>query len=151
MTQWRSPTELPDGSVPPAYADANFIIGPGPTHGAAPEMTVRYAVPKGTLFTFSMSSADSRIYPGGTFGTVHAMDPATLLVPTSHPAPYMRRVTVSAPHQYVSGNAAPFIVGAHGPHQSLSIALDNLIAEKLVPRAHAGPAILALGWSSRAA
>ena len=31
--------ELPDGDVPPADADGNFIIGP--THKPAPEMTVQ--------------------------------------------------------------------------------------------------------------
>src|SRR5688572_25300112 len=63
-------TELPDGAVPPIDADGNFIIGP--THPPAPEMAVRDAVPKGVVHTFTMSSADSRIYPGiarepGTF------------------------------------------------------------------------------------
>ena len=131
-----SATELPDGAVPPASADGNFIIGP--THIPAAEMVVSGAVPKGTVSTFTMSSADSRMYPGiardpGTFGTVDAMDPATLLVPTSHPAPYTRRVTVYVPQQYVAGTAAPFIVGADGPDALLFTALDNLIAQKRVP------------------
>ena len=64
--------ELPDGAVPPADADGNFIIGP--THPPAPEMTVQEGVPQGTVHNFTMSSADSKIYPGiardqGTFGT----------------------------------------------------------------------------------
>ena len=131
-----SATELADGSVPPANADGNYIIGP--THNPAGEMLVKNGVPRGTVFTFAMSSADSRIYPGiardaGTFGTVDAMDPATLLVPTSHPAPYTRRVTVYVPQQHVAGAVAPFIVGADGPDEALFTALDNLIAEKRVP------------------
>jgi hypothetical protein len=85
-----------------------------------------------------MSSADSRIFPGiardsGTFGTVSPTDPATLVVTTSHPAPYTRTVAVYVPAQYVPGSIAPFIVGADGPDQSLFTALDNLIAEKRVP------------------
>ena len=41
--------ELPDGTVPPADADGNFIIGP--THNPAPEMTVQEGVPQGTSTT----------------------------------------------------------------------------------------------------
>src|SRR6266508_3223436 len=128
--------ELPDGAVPPADADGNFIIGA--THTAAPEMTVNEAVPQGTVHTFTMSSADSKIYPGvardaGTFGTPDPNDPAKLLVATSHPAPYTRRVAVYVPKQYVAGTTAPFIVGADGPDQLLFTALDNLIAQKRVP------------------
>jgi enterochelin esterase-like enzyme len=129
-------TELPDGSVPPSNADGNFIIGP--THSPAPEMTATESVPQGTVHTFTMSSADSRIYPGiardsGTFGTPDPTDPTSLVVTTSHPAPYTRRVSVYVPKQYVPGTAAPFIVGADGPDQMLFTALDNLIAQKRVP------------------
>ena len=128
--------ELPDGAVPPADADGNFIIGP--THNPAPEMTVQEGVPQGTVSTFTMSSADSKIYPGiarepGTFGTVDPTDAAKLVVTTSHPAAYTRRVAVYVPKQYVPGTAAPFIVGADGPDQLLFTALDNLIAQKRVP------------------
>ena len=128
--------ELPDGAVPPADADGNFIIGP--THNPAPEMTVQEGVPQGTVFDFTMNSTDSKIYPGiarepGTFGTPDPADPAKLIVTTSHPAPYTRRVAVYVPKQYVPGTAAPFIVGADGPDQLLFTALDNLIAQKRVP------------------
>ncbi len=128
--------ELPDGAVPPPDADGNFIIGP--THNPAPEMTVQDGVPQGTIYNLTMNSADSKIYPGiardaGTFGTVDPTDPAKLVVTTSHPAPYTRRVAVYVPKQYVPGTAAPFIVGADGPDQLLFTALDNLIAQKRVP------------------
>ena len=110
--------ELPDGTVPPPDADGNFIIGP--THNPAPEMAVQEGVPQGTVYNFTMNSADSKIYPGiarepGTFGTPDPNDPAKLIVTTSHPAPYTRRVAVYVPKQYVPGTAAPFIVGADGP------------------------------------
>src|SRR6185295_9989867 len=36
--------ELPDGEVPPAGAEGNFIIGP--THNPAPDMTVQDGVPQ---------------------------------------------------------------------------------------------------------
>jgi enterochelin esterase-like enzyme len=128
--------ELADGAVPPADADGNFIIGP--THNPAPEMTVQEGVPQGRICTFTMSSADSTIYPGiardaGTFGAVDPADPAKLVVTTSHPAPYTRRLSVYVPSQYAAGSVAPFIVGADGPDQLLFTALDNLIAQKRVP------------------
>ena len=128
--------ELPDGANAPANIDGNFIIGP--THNPAPEMTVEDGVPHGTVLEFTMNSADSKIYPGimreaNTFGTADPNDPAKLIVTTSHPAPYARRVTVYVPKQYVAGSAATFIVGADGPDRALFTALDNLIAEHKVP------------------
>ncbi len=125
--------ELPDGAGPPPDADGNFILGP--THQPAP---ARDGAPQGTVFTFTMSSADSRFYPGiardaGTFGTVDPKDPAKLVVSTSHPAPYTRGVAVYVPKQYVPGTVAPFIVGADGPDPLLFTVLDGLIAEHRVP------------------
>jgi enterochelin esterase-like enzyme len=128
--------ELPDGTNPPADADGNFIIGPA--HTPAPEMSVQPGVPQGTVSEFVMQSSDSKLYPGiarepGTFGTPDPADPAKLVVTTSHPAPYTRRVEVYVPKQYVPGTAAPFIVGTDGPDHALFTALDNLIAEHKVP------------------
>ncbi|HEY6413899.1 MAG TPA: alpha/beta hydrolase-fold protein [Edaphobacter sp.] len=127
---------LPDGTNPPANADGNFILGP--THNSAPEMSPQEGVPQGTVFEFTMNSADSEIYPGiareaNTFGSVDPSDPAKLVVTTSHPAPYSRRVTVYVPQQYVPGTVAPFLVGADGPDRGLFTALDNLIARHRVP------------------
>jgi len=128
--------ELPDGTLPPPGAEGNFIIGP--THPAAPEMTVNEGVPQGTVFTFTLDSANSKIYPGiardaGTFGTPDPDNPAKLNVTTSHPQAYMRRLAVYVPKQYVPGTVAPFIVGADGPDALLFTALDNLIAQRRVP------------------
>jgi len=127
-------TELPDGEVPAVTVDGNFILGP--THTPAKEMTDGSL--QGSLIEFTMSSADSKIYPGivrdpGTFGVADPNDPATLVVTTSHPAPYTRKVTVYVPKQYVAGTVAPFIVGADGPDKMLFAALDGLIAEHKVP------------------
>jgi len=128
--------ELPDGANAPSNADGNFILGP--THNPAAEMAVNGRVPQGTVYEFTMSSADSKIYPGiardpGTFGTPDPSDPSKLIVTTSHPAPYTRHLAVYVPKQYVAGTAAPFIVGADGPDRALFMALDNLIAEHRVP------------------
>ena len=127
--------ELPDGAVPPADADGNFILGP--THKPAAEMLVQPGVPR-TIYNLTMKSADSKMYPGiardaGTFGKADPADPARLVVTTSHPAPYTRHVAVYVPRQYVPGTAAPFIVGADGPDRMLCTALDNLIARHRVP------------------
>ena len=128
--------ELPDGEVPPTDVDGNFIIGP--THERAPETSVQPGVPQGAVFNFTMSSVDSKIFPGiarepNTFGTSDPYDPTKLIVTTSHPAPYTRHVAVYVPHQYVRGTEAPFIVGADGPDHMLFTALDNLIAQHRVP------------------
>jgi enterochelin esterase-like enzyme len=129
-------TELPDGANAPANRDGNFILGP--THDPSPDAKQQDGVPHGTIHNFTMSSADSKIYPGiardaGTFGTPDPNDPAKLIVTTSHPAPYTRRVAVYIPQQYVPGAEAPFIVGGDGPDQLLFTVLDNLIAQKRVP------------------
>ena len=129
-------TELPDGTNPPAKADGNFILGP--THTPAPESLPHDGIPRGVVYEFTMSSTESRFYPGiardpGTFGTPDPANPARLVVTTSHPAPYTRKVTVHVPAQYAPGSVAPFIVGADGPDRLLFTTLDNLIAEHRVP------------------
>ena len=128
--------ELPDGEVPPPNADGNFIIGP--THNPPPEMTTPEGALQGAVCEITMQSSDSKIYPGiardaGTFGTPDPSDPAKLVVTTSHPAPYTRRVAVFVPKQYKPGTVAPFIVGADGPDKFLFTALDALIAQGRLP------------------
>ena len=128
--------DLPDGANAPEDADGNFILGP--THNPATESSAQEGVPQGTVIEFTMNSVDSKIYPGiarepNTFGTPDPADPAKLLVPTSHPAPWTRRVTVYVPKQVVAGTESPFIVGADGPDRMLFTVLDNLIAEHKVP------------------
>ena len=126
--------ELSDGANAPADEDGNFILGP--THTAAPEMADEML--QGTVVEFTMNSEDSKLYPGiarepHTFGTPDPNDPAKLIVTTSHPARYSRRVGVYIPRQYVPGTEAPFIVGADGIDRMLFTALDHLIAEKKLP------------------
>src|SRR4051794_8644787 len=128
--------ELPDGANAPPNVDGNFILGP--THNPAPDMIIQGGALQGMVFEFTMSSAESKIYPGiarepNTFGTADPSDPAKMVVTTSHPAPYTRRVAVYVPKQYVPGTPAPFIVGADGPDQALFTALDSLIPQRRVP------------------
>jgi len=77
------------------------------------------------VFEFTLSSEASKFYPGiarepGTFGTPDPQDPAKLIVTTSHPQPYIRKVAVYVPQQYVRGTTAPLLVGMDGPDRSLS-------------------------------
>ena len=128
--------ELPDGALPSSTANGNFIVGP--THAPAPELSAAEAVPQGSSYEFTMESKDSKLYPGisrdpGTFGTPDPKDPAKLIVTTSGPAPYRRKVAVYVPKQYVPGTVAPFMVGADGPDPLLFRALDSLIAQHRVP------------------
>jgi enterochelin esterase family protein len=128
--------DLPDGSNAPINVDGNFILGP--THPAAAEMSVQEGVPQGTVMDFTMASTDSRIYSGiarepGSFGAVDPSQPSKLIVTTSHPAAYTRKIAVYVPKQYVPGTVAPFIIGADGPDRALFTALDNLIAQKRIP------------------
>jgi iron(III)-enterobactin esterase len=136
---------LPDTQVPPNQ-DGNYLLGP--THTPAPELAQFAALARGTppqtllahgtVTEFTMNSADSTLYPGiardgDSFGTPDPADPTKFLVPTSHPAGYIRHVAVYVPSQYVPGSAAPFIVGADGPDWMLFAALDNLIAAHRLP------------------
>jgi len=128
--------ELPDGQNPSPNIDGNFIIGP--THHLSADLSSASGLSNGTVIEFTMTSSDSQIYSGiardaHTFGTVSSDDPAKLVVTTSHPAPYTRRVAVYVPRQYVPGSVAPLIVGADGPDQFLFSVLDALIAERKLP------------------
>ncbi len=129
--------ELPDGAVPPADVDGNFIIGP--THTAAPEMKTNPDVPHGKVNRFTLKSEDSKFYPGidrvpnKPMGTVDPDNPAKMIVPNSQSLPYTRAVAVYIPEQYVPGTVAPFIVSADGPGSGFFPVLDNLIAAKKIP------------------
>ena len=136
--------DLPDGALPPADKDGNFVLGP--THTPAPETTPAAGVPKGTVIEFTMNSADSKFFPGiarepGTFGDPDPTNPARLNV-QSHPAPYTRKVFVYVPAGYKPGTVMPFLVGADGPDQLLFPTLDSLIA------AHKVPAMVAISISN---
>jgi iron(III)-enterobactin esterase len=127
---------LPDRVLPRPNADGNYILGP--THTPSPDINADNATPNGSVVEFTMNSTDSKIYPGiardaNTFGTPDTANPAKLIVTTSHPAPYTRKVAVYVPKGYVAGDPAPFIVGADGPDPMLFSALDTLIAQHKLP------------------
>jgi hypothetical protein len=142
-------TELPDGAVPPKRGSGNFIIGP--THAAAPETVERPDGPKGQVYSFTLTSADSVIYRPGRVreenslnATVYTAptapgDPSNLIITSSHAGSWTRTVSVYVPAGYSPGNEAPFIVVGDGDlpipttGQQLFTVLDNLIAEHRIP------------------
>ncbi len=136
---------LPDGEVPPADVDGDFVIGP--THGVAKELAGAAAtggleapgeLAHGRVVEFEMKSSDSKYYPGimreaGTSVAADAAHPERPVVTTSHAAPYVRKVAVYVPKGLKAGAEAPLMVGADGPDWLLFRALDALIAAGKLP------------------
>jgi enterochelin esterase-like enzyme len=145
------PTRAADGPEAPAFTkiegkgasapidkNGDFVIGP--TYVPAREIMMVDGVKSGTVQQFQLDSKDSKFYPGigrDVFGTVDPNNPKTLIVAT-HPAPYLRTITVYIPAQYQHVGKSPFIVTHDGPKfgepdRTLPHILDNLIAQKRVP------------------
>lgn len=125
----------------PVGADELHIARP---YRDAPEMAARADIPHGTLRSFIIRSADSRIYPGirqldnettrrrDAYGNRLAAPPSQ----QSEPAPYRREVFVYTPAGYRPGTAAPLLVVQDGRDYAARVAaaLDSLIAAHRVPR-----------------
>ncbi len=141
-------TELSDGTLPPAGAEGNFIIGP--THAPAPETVAKDGVPKGTTISFTISSKESVIYNPGLIrddvagcgnssimiATTAPGDKSNMIVTTSHPGTWTRTIDVYVPPNYVRGTEAPFIVlgdGGSTAWKDMNSTLDNLIQQRRVP------------------
>jgi S-formylglutathione hydrolase FrmB len=147
-------TVLPDGVLPPAEANGNFIIGP--THPAAPEVTAQQGVPKGRLYKFIMRSADSSIFPTALVRPEASLDAAVATAPTvpgdpsnmiltiSQAGTWTRVVQVYVPNEVSRRNdPAPFIVSVGGnlsgpfaadsPEPYMFPTLDNLIYQRRIP------------------
>ena len=124
-------------------ADGPDAIRIAPPFHDAPEMAPRTAEPCGTLRSFIMRSADSRIFPG-----IRQLDNETtrrrdaygnrLAAPDalqSEPAPYRREVFVYLPAGFRPGVELPLLVVQDGRDYAARVAaaLDGLIAERRVP------------------
>jgi enterochelin esterase family protein len=106
-------------SQPAATVDGDFVIGPDYT--IAPEYKANPRVPKGVLKTFTMNSQDSKFYPG-----ISKTKPGVV--------PYVRKVGIYIPAQYVPGTAAPFIICQDANNQrDLPTVLDNMIDAHRLP------------------
>jgi iron(III)-enterobactin esterase len=112
----------PTADLATAAADAEGDFEIGPKYADAPELKPKEGVPRGELKEFTMSSADSKIYPGIARGKPGVV-------------PYSRKVVVYVPKQYTAGTPLPFIVAQDGGGyvKTLAPALDTLIHEKRVP------------------
>jgi iron(III)-enterobactin esterase len=105
--------DLPQYAI--SLADGNYSTGPD--YAPAPEQTAREGVPQGKIVSFTMDSAESKIFPGIN-------------------GPFQRAVSVYIPSQYVLGTPAPFIVScdAYGlARKQLPTILDNMIADHRLP------------------
>lgn len=94
----------------------------GPNYADAPELTVQPQIPSGAIYEFTMSSTDSKIYPG-----IAKDRPGTV--------PYRRKVAVYVPRQYIPGTPAPFLVvqDGLGYRDTLPKILDTLIEQRRLP------------------
>ncbi len=129
-----NPAHGAPGVNPPLTAEGDFLIGPD--YLPAPELIPVAGVPKGKVVTFTMNSADSKIYPGITKvppGGPADYRPPDLTQVQIYPKPYTRTVTVYIPAGYVAGTPVPVIVVQDGPDKNLPLVLDNLIAQHRVP------------------
>lgn len=141
-------TELPDGTLPPSGAEGNFVIGA--THAPAIETIAKDGVPKGTIMSFTMSSNDSMIYNPGLIRddvagctnssimttTTVSGDKSNMIVTTSHPGTWTRKIEVYVPANYARGTEVPFIVlgdGGSAAWKDMNVVLDNLIQQRRVP------------------
>lgn len=107
-------------ALTPDAGDGDYAIGPQYTN--APELTPRADVPTGMVYRFTMSSTDSKLYPG-----ISKSAPGTVV-------PYQRHVTVYVPNQYVPGTPAPFLVSQDSMGSGeLPTILDNMIADHRLP------------------
>jgi enterochelin esterase family protein len=123
------PLQGAPGANPPLHAEGNFLIGP--TYARAPELAAVAGVPSGKVVTFTMNSADSKIYPGIA---KDMPNPPDLTNVATHPQPYSRTVTVYVPANYVAGTPAPLIVSLDGTGYLMNhYVLDNLIAQHRIP------------------
>ena len=134
---------LTGAAAPPTVAAAPPVVHIVPPYYDAPEMAARPGRPVGTLHSFIMTSAESRLYPG-----IRQLDNAVtrrrdgygnrVAAPAaaqSEPAPYRREVFVYVPAGYRPGTRAPLLVVQDGRDYAarVSAALDALIAERRVP------------------
>jgi len=115
-----------------------------PPYKDAPEMAAQPGQPKGTLHSFIMTSAESRIFPGirqldndtTRRRDAHGNRIAAPFAQESEAAPYRREVYVYIPAGYQPGTEAPLLVVQDGSGYvaRVAAALDSLIAQHRVPQ-----------------
>ncbi|HLY09675.1 MAG TPA: alpha/beta hydrolase-fold protein [Planctomycetota bacterium] len=103
---------------PDATGNGDIVIGPD--YEVHPDLKDN-GNPKGQSFEFSMTLADSKIFPG----TDATLDP-------KKPVRKQRKIFVYVPASYKDGTKAPILVTLDGPSQMTQVrnALDNLTISK---------------------
>jgi hypothetical protein len=96
--------DLPDGVNAPANADGNFILGP--THNPAPEMASQEGVPQGTVYEFTISSADSKIFPIHLAHSIPRIPPNSSLPPAT-PLPTLATLLFTSPNNMCQAPSRP--------------------------------------------
>jgi len=102
--------------VPPLDKMGNFKHAPKTTWRDVSGIVVKEGTPRGTVITFRVPGADSKLFPGN----------------------YQRNVWVYVPAGYKEGMELPFMLDHDGSatavvQTQLIAAMDNLIAEKKIP------------------
>ena len=102
--------------APPLDKMGNFKHAPKTTWRDVPGIVVKDGTPRGTVITFRVPGADSKLFPGN----------------------YQRNVWVYIPAGYKEGTELPFMLDHDGSatavvQTQLIAAMDNLIAEKKIP------------------
>jgi enterochelin esterase-like enzyme len=106
-----------------SVGDGEFMVGP--TYTPSPYITLQPGAPAGFETSFTMSSADSKIYNGSDF---------------TPPLSFTRTITVWVPEQYVDGTASPFMVTSDGFYASIKTVVQNLAGSP--PPNHVPPLVV---------
>ena len=103
-----------NAGTPGTEGDGDFTVGP--TYTKQSDLTSKGA-PVGKSFSFTMQSADSKIYTG-------------LDTTLTSPKAFSRSINVYIPAKYKDGTAAPLMIIHDGPGAlgNVKLALDNLTA-----------------------
>lgn len=128
-------------------ASGSFILRA--SRHAALGFAVDPDVPTGSTVTFTMTSAESRIYADGWVrdeeernsafysARVTPGDPSALIIDASRPGPWTRTISVYVPAGYQPGTQAPFMVAGDGGvwsgYVDIAPVLDTLIHRKRIP------------------
>jgi enterochelin esterase family protein len=109
---------------PGSVGDGDFIVGP--TYTPSPDLTLKANAPVGFTTSFTLTSAQSKIFTGSDF---------------TPPLTFSRTITVFVPQQYVDGTASPFMVTSDGFYVGIETVVRNL-ADDPNPDHHVPPLVV---------
>jgi enterochelin esterase-like enzyme len=112
-----------DDDTDTSVGDGEFMVGP--TYTPSPYLTLDPGAPAGFTTSFTMSSADSKIYNGSYF---------------TPPITFTRQIQVWVPAQYVDGTESPFMVTSDGYYGSIQTVVQDLAGSP--PPNHVPPLVV---------